>query len=59
MFPRHDEPGVIGHAAVDEVLADLDRLEETPVHEHVATFEAAQERLRALLADAGDQSPAS
>ena len=43
-----------GHPAVDEVLASLSRLEDRPAAEHVEVFEAAHERLRGALADAGD-----
>ena len=46
-------PERTGHPAVDEVLASLAGLEERPVAEHVAVFEAAHDRLRAALADAG------
>jgi hypothetical protein len=41
-----------GHAAVDDVLGSLEGLEDRPVSEHVAVFEAAHESLRAALADA-------
>jgi hypothetical protein len=47
-------PRPTGHPAVDEVLASLAGLEERPVAEHVAVFEAAHDRLRAALAEAGD-----
>lgn len=47
-------PQPTGHPAVDEVLASLAGLEERPVAEHVAVFEAAHDRLRAALAEAGD-----
>ena len=43
-----------GHRCVDEVLASLDPLTTMPVSEHVAVFEAAHDRLRSALADAGD-----
>ena len=43
-----------GHAAVDDVLGTLSGLDEVPVYEHVAVFESAHERLRAALADAGN-----
>jgi hypothetical protein len=49
-----DRSGAIGHPVVDEVLASVDDLEGRPVDEHVAVFEAAHERLRAALSDAGD-----
>ena len=37
----------------DPVTTELLRLSELPVEEHVAVFEAAHERLRGVLADAG------
>jgi len=42
-----------GHPEVDAVLLSLDDLSGSPVEEHVAVFEAAHERLRGVLADAG------
>jgi hypothetical protein len=42
-----------GDPAVDGVLASLEGLESRPLAEHVAVFEAAHDRLRAALADAG------
>jgi hypothetical protein len=45
-----------GSSVVDGVLASLDGLEERPVGDHVAVFEAAHEQLRAALADAGDRA---
>jgi hypothetical protein len=45
-----------GSTAVDAVLESLDGLEDRPVGEHVAVFEAAHEQLRAALADAGDRA---
>lgn len=44
---------------VDSVLESLDRLDGVPVSEHVAVFESAHDRLRAALADAGDDTPTS
>lgn len=44
-----------GNPAVDEVLRSLDGLQQRPVEEHVAVFEAAHEALRAALTDAGDR----
>jgi hypothetical protein len=43
-----------GQAEVDAVLESLSGLDEAPVSEHVAVFESAHERLRAALADAGN-----
>jgi hypothetical protein len=51
-----DRSEVTGHETVDGVLGSLDGLEERPVAEHVAVFEAAHEALRAALAEAGDRS---
>lgn len=42
-----------GQPDVDDVLASLERLRDAPVSEHVAVYEAAHERLRGALADAG------
>jgi hypothetical protein len=50
---RNNLPG--GHPAVDEVLASLDGLDDRPVDEHVAVFESAHDRLRAVLSQGGDQ----
>jgi len=47
-----------GHAGVDEVLESLDSLDDVPVNEQVAVFEAAHEKLRAALADAGNEPDA-
>ena len=38
-----------GLPGVDAVLADLDRLDDTPLEEHLAAFERAHELLRAAL----------
>lgn len=48
---RTDEVAVgpTGVAQVDRVLAEIDRLEELPVGEHVGAFERAQEQLRRAL----------
>jgi hypothetical protein len=45
-----------GNPTVDAVLESLDRLDGAPADEHVAVFESAHEKLRAALADAGDDS---
>jgi hypothetical protein len=45
-----------GHPVVDEVLSTLEGLEDTPVAEHVQVFEAAHDRLRSTLANAGDDA---
>lgn len=47
-------PEATGHPVVDEVLNSLATLETVPVAEHVAVFESAHDRLRAALADAGN-----
>jgi hypothetical protein len=51
----HSAPAA-GNPVVEAVLASLDGLEERPVGDHVAIFEAAHEQLRAALADAGDRA---
>ena len=43
-----------GNPVVDSVLDSLRDLENVPVSEHVAVFEAAHDRLRNALSDAGD-----
>ena len=43
-----------GNPVVDSVLDSLRELDALPVSEHVAVFEAAHERLRGTLADAGE-----
>jgi hypothetical protein len=50
-------PEKTGNPAVDAVLESLERLDDTPVSEHVALFESAHERLRGALADAGEDRP--
>ena len=50
-----EEPARTGVPAVDEVLADVDRLDGVPLDEHLAAFERAHESLRSALdADPGD-----
>jgi hypothetical protein len=43
-----------GNPVVDSVLDSLQELDRLPPAEHVAVFEAAHERLRGALSDAGD-----
>jgi hypothetical protein len=43
-----------GNPVVDSVLDSLRELDRLPVSEHVAVFEAAHDRLRGALSDAGD-----
>jgi hypothetical protein len=43
-----------GNPVVDSVLDSLRELDALPPSEHVAVFEAAHERLRGALADAGE-----
>jgi hypothetical protein len=43
-----------GNPVVDSVLDSLRELDAMPVSEHVAVFEAAHDRLRGALADAGE-----
>ncbi len=55
--PAHEpaEPTHTGVPAVDDVLADVDRLDETPLEEHLPAFERAHEALRSALdADPGE-----
>jgi hypothetical protein len=49
-------PDGTGHPEVDRVLGSLDGLDERPVAEHVAVFEAAHDTLRNALADANNDS---
>jgi hypothetical protein len=50
-------PTTTGVPAVDEVLADVDRLDDQPLEEHLATFERAHDSLRAALdAPAADEA---
>lgn len=45
-----------GNPAVDSVLDSLDHLDGRPVAEHVAVFEAAHDKLRSALSDAGNDA---
>lgn len=47
-------PERTGHPVVDEVIASLTVLDGLPLEQHAAVFEAAHDRLRGVLADAGD-----
>ena len=50
-----DEAARTGVPAVDAVLADVDRLADTPLDEHLSAFERAHESLRSALdADPGE-----
>jgi hypothetical protein len=42
-----------GHPVVDDVLVSMDSLEARPLSEQVAVLDAAHERLRGALAEAG------
>ena len=42
-------PTTTGIPAVDEAIADVDRLDETPLEEHLEVFERAHGSLRAAL----------
>jgi hypothetical protein len=44
-----DEPERTGVEEVDDVLADLQGLQDSPVEEHPGAFEQAHERLRQAL----------
>ena len=54
-LPQEAPVELTGNAAVDEVLRSMQGLQQRPVEEHVAVFEAAHEKLRAALANAGDR----
>jgi hypothetical protein len=47
-----------GHPQVDEVLQALETLDDLPVDQHVAVFEAAHVGLRDALKDARPAAPA-
>jgi hypothetical protein len=51
-----EQTGTTGNETVDSVLESLQQLEDLPAAEHVAVFEAAHDRLRGALSDAGDES---
>jgi hypothetical protein len=49
------DPTTTGVPVVDEVLADVDRLDELPLDEHLPAFERAHDSLRSALdAEPGD-----
>lgn len=48
-----EQPEPAGHPAVDEVIASLGALDGLLVDQHVAVFESAHDRLRAVLASGG------
>lgn len=48
--------GSTGNETVDAVLESLEQLDGLPAAEHVAVYEAAHDRLRGALSDAGDES---
>ena len=50
-------PTTTGVSAVDEVIADVDRLHEAPLEEHLEVFERAHESLRAALDAQPDDRP--
>lgn len=47
--PVSPEPVRTGVADVDAVLASVEALDELPVEQHPAVYEAAQEQLRRVL----------
>lgn len=51
-------PVVSGHPQVDAVLESLQPLDELPVEQHVAVFEAAHTALREALSSAADAGAA-
>jgi hypothetical protein len=50
-------PTTTGVPHVDEVIADVDRLDEAPLEEHLEVFERAHESLRAALDAQPDDRP--
>jgi hypothetical protein len=53
--PAADESVSTGVPGVDAVLAEVDRLDDLPLEEHLSTFERAHESLRSALdAEPGD-----
>ena len=50
-----DEPERTGVEEVDDVLADLQGLHNSPVEEHPSAFEQAHERLRQALDNPSDR----
>ena len=57
MSEPHPEP--TGNPTVDAVLESLPGLDDKPVEEHVAVFEAAHDALRGALANAADHPATS
>ena len=53
---RSTAPEPTGHDTVDRVTASLVELDGLPVDEHVAVFESAHDRLRAVLASGGEST---
>ncbi|GGT27928.1 hypothetical protein ACIBIZ_47190 [Nonomuraea spiralis] len=49
-------PEETGDERVDAIVADLGRVGELPVHEHVAVFDEAFAGLESTLAGAGDEA---
>ena len=45
-----------GLPSVDTVVGSVQALDEQPVHEHVAVFESAHDRLRAVLSSGGESA---
>ena len=52
---EHSGPATTGVPAVDQVLADVDRLDDLPLEEHLGAFERAHESLRSALDAPGAQ----
>jgi hypothetical protein len=44
-----ERPATTGVPAVDQVLADVDRLDDLPLDDHLGAFERAHESLRSAL----------
>jgi hypothetical protein len=53
---RGTAPEPTGHDTVDDVTASLAALDGLPVDDHVAVFESAHDRLRAVLASGGESA---
>ena len=52
-------PTTTGVPAVDQVLADVDRLDDAPLEEHLGAFERVHDSLRAALDAQPSDEPSS
>lgn len=55
--PPEDQPGTVAPEPIDEALAHLDALDELPVADHPAVFEAIHRVLRDQLAGTPGMRP--